>query len=445
MNSSLFISIKQKIAALQTRKAKAESWQSAPVTLEIFLPQSWSKNTSTGLAEGSTSATIAEPIAWCLRKNNLVVEQGNVDTLGKLKEQARGANIIAWAPANAVLLTSLQMPTTRRKRIEQALPYAMEDIILGDPSNQHFVYSPGTDSGLSIAVVNKVLIGEWKQVFEQAGLYVRAVLPLPLGLPYGDSSAVLAKDADCCCLRTSESKGLSVPCSDNNTLLTSLKSALSSTESPITRLNVYNFDETTEWENWHSALDLEIRSGNQPLVNLLHPRHCSLNLLQGQYSIQPAETTTPLYRLRSAAVMAGIAIAALFVLQAGDAYRLKQESNRIQQEMLSLFRTTFPDAKVIVDPVLQMQQKFNELRGGGGDAFLGLLMKVTPVLTGGDHVTISSISYGGADLTINLTVKDYAALDTLKQRANAASIKLEVLSANRVENKVSGRIKLSHG
>jgi type II secretion system protein L len=61
--------------------------------------------------------------------------------------------------------------------------------------------------------------------------------------------------------------------------------------------------------------------------------------------------------------LAGLALAVHVGYIAWDNWRLTAARDAVQARMVSLFQKTFPDAKAIVDPALQMQRSLNSLKG----------------------------------------------------------------------------------
>ena len=65
---------------------------------------------------------------------------------------------------------------------------------------------------------------------------------------------------------------------------------------------------------------------------------------------------------RKAAVLLSVVFALLIADIGIDYYLLKERAGRLDQEMASVFRQTFPEVRRIVDPLQQMKIKINETR-----------------------------------------------------------------------------------
>ncbi|MBE9516036.1 MAG: type II secretion system protein GspL [Proteobacteria bacterium] len=413
--------------------ARAQAWQTAPVTLELLLPDNWPVGDSA--------------ISWCLRKHGSITDEGATRNLGELKEKAKDAFVLAWVPSRDVLLTHLNMPTRSRSRIEQALPYALEDILLNEPDTQHYTHLRAGADELAVAVVAREAISDWVKELNESGLPVRALLPTPLGLPFAEQTATLIQENGQLCLRTGSHDGMALMGHTKDPLPTLLKPILDEAKSrnSLSSIDIYNLDPDTDWEQWHKDLELEIQSGHQPMLSLLNPGHCPFNLMHGDYTVQQQQESRPLSQFRPAAIMAAIGFSLLISQHIIDAWQLSRENSALQKEMTSLYKKTFPDAKAIRDPVIQMQQQYNEIAGGGtgSDAFIGLLSRTTSLLKSAGTYTLTTISYNDKKLMLNINLKDYASLDQLKNKAADHGLTLDVVSANRRENQIAGRIRIS--
>ena len=77
---------------------------------------------------------------------------------------------------------------------------------------------------------------------------------------------------------------------------------------------------------------------------------------------------------RAALWLAGIIAVAQLGLTAFDAWRLTRERDALEARRESIFRSAFPEARVVVDPELQMARNLADLRSArglaGSDDFL---------------------------------------------------------------------------
>ena len=105
-----------------------------------------------------------------------------------------------------------------------------------------------------------------------------------------------------------------------------------------------------------------------------------------------------------------------------------------------------PDSKRIVNPRVQMEQKLNELRGGGGpqgSQFLGLLSDSVATITSQKDIEVQSIDFRNNRMDIGLTGANLQSVETLNKQLNSnAGLKTEIVSATADKDSVKGSIRL---
>ncbi|HUQ28154.1 MAG TPA: type II secretion system protein GspL, partial [Usitatibacter sp.] len=121
-----------------------------------------------------------------------------------------------------------------------------------------------------------------------------------------------------------------------------------------------------------------------------------IDLLQGEFS--PRSSRAP--RIPRAAVWLAAAIAALqLAFTAYDEWRLGRERTVLEARREAIFRTAFPEAKVVVDPELQMARNLADLRRtrglAAGDEFL---VRMTEAARGG-NLPVKSVEYRDGKLS----------------------------------------------
>jgi len=138
-------------------------------TLELLLPRGWPE--SHGI------------IHWRLRGDAGVAPHGQVTELNQIPGVGAMTRVHAWTPPSETLLTRVTLPTRSRAKIQQALPYALEDQLLDDPEKLHFAYLRESDGALAVAVTHRARLNAWIDAFKLAGLRPASLCPANLSLP----------------------------------------------------------------------------------------------------------------------------------------------------------------------------------------------------------------------------------------------------------------------
>jgi type II secretory pathway component PulL len=132
-----------------------------------------------------------------------------------------------------------------------------------------------------------------------------------------------------------------------------------------------------------------------------------------------------------------VAIAADWALKAA-------ERDRLQAEMRDLYRQSFGESAVLVDPPLQMSRALAELRlaAGKGSAsdFVALLNAVAESMPDAGAQRVEAIDYENGRLSLSLRARDpsKAAALAAQLRARASAPGLEI----RVEEAAGGALRL---
>jgi general secretion pathway protein L len=166
------------------------------------------------------------------------------------------------------------------------------------------------------------------------------------------------------------------------------------------------------------------------------------NLLQGDYKSRHQGQDVSRYKIAAALLIAAFVIQ--FVASGYEYFNLAAQDKRLNEEIETVFRSTFPDVQRIVNPRLQMEQRLKRLKSGhvGEGEFQVLLSAVARAIPAAKG-KIEEISFRDNALTVTCITQDFAGLDTLKQRfAEDPLISVELLSSGSRDNRVNGRFKI---
>jgi type II secretion system protein L len=127
-------------------------------------------------------------------------------------------------------------------------------------------------------------------------------------------------------------------------------------------------------------------------------------------------------------------------------WQLKNTHENLRQEMTSLFKRTFPDAQVVVDPALQMQRLIGDMQDKGGKSsgtdMLPLLGNIAPVIQASPQLKLRGMQYGESHLTLEVTLPDFQTMETVKNAFTARGMQVEVIGANSTPAGIEGRLRL---
>ncbi len=401
--------------------------------LEIFLPHGWPQSQAS--------------IHWTARTGTEIT-RGKVDALEELPAHVRRHVLLVWTPPADTLLTQASLPTRNRRKIAQALPYALEEQLLGDPADLHFAYQRHNEETLAVAVTARERMQAWLQALHDARLQPTRLCPATLSLPLDVDDWALAFVDDWIWLRTAPYSGIVCRATQNGPpalVAAALEEARSTAQMP-TRLTVFNAPADFARDKWASALELEIVLSEQSLWQARVSATPPLNLLQGDFA--PARgLRKQLQPLLPAAIIASIWLIGTLGFTVGNWWQLNHKHRSYQQAMTALFRQVFPDAKVVLDPALQMQRNLETLQvqtgGAGSRDLLPLLAGIAPVMRANPQASLRTLKYEDAKLTLDLRLPDFEALEKIRNAMNGtATLRAEVLAANSRGSEVEGRLRI---
>jgi general secretion pathway protein L len=308
---------------------------------------------------------------WTLFDN-----RGNVAREGAdpVEEMPRAAAVEAVLPAERVLFARLRLPRVNAATIRELLPYAVEDRLLADPNQVHAVAGPTLASGETIvAVVDREWLRGMLAALARGGVAARSAWcesELARGergewhLAWGRERGMLVDDEG---VAATFDVGDGVPLA----LRIALDESTARGDRPE-RLVVHGEGgAAVDCERWTADTGVPCAPGEPWEARRSLPRRRGIELLEGELAAAGAMA----WRLpRQAAALALIVLVLQLVFTAVDEWRLRREYRDLDAEREAVFREAFPEARVVVDPELQMTRNVADLKRSrglaAGDDFL---------------------------------------------------------------------------
>jgi len=403
-------------------------------TLELLLPRGWPE--SKGL------------VHWRLREGPGVAPHGQVTELDQIPGVGAMTRVQVWTPPSDSLLTRVTLPTRSRAKIQQALPFALEEQIIGEPEQLHFSYRIQEDNSLAVAVTSRARMQSWLSHLTAAGLRPTGFCPAILALPLDAGSWSVAFLENDMWVRTGTNSGFTCASTTDvppSMLAIALREAQEKQSAPLGLTLIHppaGFDQKA----WTTQLKLPVNVQKQDFWTGYHESVPALNLLQGSFA-PSRQMQEMIPGLRPAAIMLAIWLVGSLGFNLWEWWNLKNTHEHLRQEMTKVFRQAFPDAQVVVDPALQMQRLLGELQGKGGKSTqadaLPLLGSIAPVMQAHPQIKLRSIQYGESRLTLDITLPDFQTMETVKNAFIARGMQVEVVGANSTAAGIEGRLRLS--
>ena len=369
---------------------------------------------------------------------------GRQGSLTEAAIEAAGRRVVVLAPTADLFLTRAVVPTNSRPRARKAMPFAVEEQLAEDIESLHFALGTrDADGRWPVAVVARERMDAWLEQLHEAGILPDRFLPEPAALPLAPGGASLLLEADRILLRDQP---------------WSAQSATRETLPGLLELLMARNEAGIELQVWHCGGELPVwmepvSARIEPcpdgplgvLASGLAASDSAVDLLQGAYSRkeQYGRLWRP-WRAAAALLVAGVLLAA--VQHGLDYRRLKAESDELSAQIGQVYRSAFPEGRV-VNPRAQMEQQLNMLRqqqGAGGNDFLSLVAQMGGVLSGTPGVELMGVNFRDGRVDLELTASDVQTLDRLKQQlVERGGLSVDIQSATTGANqRVHGRLRV---
>ncbi len=377
-----------------------------------------------------------DPVDWALTDATGALEASGEAALVDMAARCAQRRVIALVPAEALLITRISVPTRNRRRLEQAVPYALEDQLASPLEDLHFcIGTPGADGACPVVVAEHRWMEAWTGALDAAGIDPVRLTPDALTLPLAEGGWCGVVDGPRFVLRTWPDTGLAGE-TDNLPIL--LDAALAETDGAGPPHLLLGGQPRPDPETlplpaeYGDANPATWFTGNGP------------ELRTGRWGREDAQGSPwRHWRLPAALLLAWVAL---------DSAQLLVERNALQNELTAqdervqtLFREAFPDAQRVVAVRERMERRLESLRGGAGagDDPLAHLAAAGDHLRQASGVRLRGLQWRGDTLELDLTADSLQGLDALERAIRAEGHYHAELSQARSEgDSVEGRLRV---
>lgn len=281
--------------------------------------------------------------------------------------------VILLIPTADVLLTRTLLVTSNNRQLKQALPYALEESLVGEVEDQHFVWQADHDGMLAVAVIDRDRLKAWMQMLKQQKLRTKAILPDIFALPWVDSMPTVWQKEGQAWVRTGAYSGFSCPALSLPLLVDSLFEA----EDLAPKLQLY----TDQPADWQQRLTVIPEPQPNRLLQSSLQAGMALNLLNGYQDESMSNFNRNWRRWKVAASLAFFCVAVWGGIQGMDIWRTAQQLKLAEQQNLSLFQEVFPEIKDIQPDAIRSRVKSELTRLAGANSPKTDKISLLPYLT----------------------------------------------------------------
>ncbi|HEV2703046.1 MAG TPA: type II secretion system protein GspL [Steroidobacteraceae bacterium] len=388
--------------------------------------------------------------------------------------QAVGHRICVLAPASDVLLTDAEVPPRSGARVQQIVPYALEEQLAEDIDSLQFAVGRrvGDSPRIPVAVVSRALLDNWLGQLREVGLEPDAVYADSSLVPENPGQAVLVLSGDNVILRASGLLPVTLPLSALGEALELLRPAqapgsqgaiaddvptlpaLPATAFGGNGLVVYAGE--SEWQQYGALIEAErghfeglsvqlLADGPLGLFAQSLPGTSAINLLQGSYApASPLAGSFKAWRIAAAMlvgllVLHGIGSAAQLLL-------LKRAEKRLDQSISETFEQAMPGEHNSSNARRRMEARLIAVQGSTDSAgLLAMLSAVAQARNGATGTTLQALSYRDGLLELQVSAPGADALDHISQQLRTGGWRADLTSTTSSGGSYQGRIQMKPG
>ncbi len=369
--------------------------------------------------------------------------------IDQIVESCRGNKLVVFIATSDVYLSTHAIPVRNRQKILQAVPYAMEDDLIGDIKDFHFAIPARLSTNdVPICAIARARLDSILAQLNEHRLHPQVIIPeiLLLPCPTDEWNIIISEHEST--IQTAQYSGLSI---DTDNLQAYLDMAIQEaadqaptqihiTDTRLTESPLIDGSEFDTIDITHRPLE----NGLLPLLASHYKEDAGINLLQGEYA--PKRIANPsLKKWKPVFALLGIVLFIQAVSAVINYVDISKESNMLDKEIKQVFQQAMPETKRMVNPKGQMEQKLNALQSSSlafGAGFLQILNKYSQSLQDNQEITLKGLNYRNGRLDLELTINNLQALEKLKQSLTQAAMTVDIRSATVQGKAVFARLRI---
>jgi general secretion pathway protein L len=368
--------------------------------------------------------------------------------------RAVGRRICVLVPGTDVLLAEPEVPMKAGTKLQQVVPFALEEQLADDIDDLHFAIGKrAADSARTpVAVVRRSLMDEWLTLLKSSGLEPESMYTESDLLPQNPGQAVALMEEDVVVVRPPLGAPVTLPVEALGEALEIAQQG--SPELAATGIRgLVLYTGAAEWHQ-HSAQIEALRerfdgikiqllsAGPLALFGQQLPTAAPINLLQGPYA--PTRARTVGWKSWKVAAILLASLAGLHVAgKAAELTALKRNEHKLDSSMGETFRQAMPGERTTLDARRRMEQRLAAAQNGGNaGGLLPALQALVQARSAAPGTTLQALSFRQGTIEMKVSAKDAASLDHMSQSLRANGWQADLTSGNTTSSGYEGRIQL---
>lgn len=358
-------------------------------------------------------------------------------TLTQAAAAAGGRRLAVVAPSSDVLITEVELPVKSGVRLQQVVPFALEEQLAADIETLHFAIGARDEqSGRTrVAVVTRTLMEQWLSTLQAVGLAPERLYSEAELLPQNPGHVVVLLEGDTLCLCRPGQVPQTLPSLE---LGAALEAALG-VELAADDLILYTLG--ADWQRRSAEIEalrgrcasLKVQLLNYGPLPLLSPQLSSgepMNLLSGDYA--PKSSLGGGWQRWK--LVAGLAAALLLVHVGGlSLQRLQQQrSERALDAAISqVAQRALPGDSGDGSVRARVERRLLAAQGSSDNfGLMGALAALARAVQNADDASVQAVSFHDGGLDLQVKAKDASNLERINQSLRSGGWQADLISGN---------------
>ncbi|MGH8298639.1 MAG: type II secretion system protein GspL [Steroidobacteraceae bacterium] len=371
---------------------------------------------------------------------------------------AAGRHVVVLVPGTDVLLTHPELPPAKAgTRLQQLVPYALEEQLAEDIEELHFAIGrrQGESARVPVAVAARKQMDEWTTLLKSSGLAPEALYAESELLPQNPGQAVALLEEDAVVVRPPSGSVVTLPAVALDEALDIALSGIERGTAPGGR-GLILYTGAAEWHRHapqveaardrFEGIQIQLLTGG-PLALFAQqlPAAAATNLLQGPYA---AATPHPVgwSAWRVAAILLAGFVALHVAGKAAELTVLKHADHRLDASIEEVFRTAMPGQPDAYEARRQMEQRLAAVRAGqASGGFLRALQALQQAHRAAPESVLEALSFREGALELKASAPTVESLDRLSRQLRQQGWQARLVAGNPAGSAYEGRIQMSPG
>jgi general secretion pathway protein L len=374
--------------------------------------------------------------------------------LGLAAARAPGRRVCLLVDGAEVLLAEPEVPVKAGAKLQQLVPYALEEHLAEDIEDLHFALGKraAESNRTPVAVVARALLDGWLAELRGAGIEPDAVYADSELLPENPGQAVALLEGDLVSVRPPGGTPVTLPADALGEALEIARSGAESSGTGARGLILYTG--AAEWQ-LHSAqveaarphfdgVRVQLLAGG-PLALFAQqlPSAAAINLLQGAYA-PVSSRGAGFMAWRVAAILLASLIALHLVGKAAELQVLKRHERQVDASIRDTFRSSMHTEASASEARRMMERRISGARDAG-EGLLAALQALAQARDAAPGTSVQSLNFHGGSLEMRLSAPDASSLDRLNQSLRSSGWHADLTSGSNSGSAYEGRIQMRSG